>query len=376
MERVGRNAAIDRARVEQRRAELAPDIEPPPAPADPESALLVRERRGLVRRALASLPRPQRRAALLRFHGELPFQIVAARLGTQEVTARTRVQRALDSLRARLGSLRAFFVIPGAQAAVLGVTVVVATLPAAPSPLAIARRTIRRAPPIARGPARPPGRRAAGAVAKETAPREERRDDITTYSAVQRINFEDEHVLGDVKGPEARSSHRRAPATHSSLIEIRQHFVPEMVKSLEETIVGRSISVPSWSLMMHAPRDPDFERRVRASYARQAAMATLGATLVRVAPGDVVIELPFRAELTQQHGFLHAGIVTSVMDSACGYAAMSLMEPGAAVLSVEFKVNLLAPARGDSVSRERARGARGEESDRRLGRAARRRGRR
>jgi uncharacterized protein (TIGR00369 family) len=99
--------------------------------------------------------------------------------------------------------------------------------------------------------------------------------------------------------------------------------------------------------MMHAPRDPDFERRVRASYARQAAMATLGATLVRVAPGAVVIELPFRADLTQQHGFLHAGIVTTVMDSACGYAAMSLMEPGAAVLSVEFKVNLLAPALGD-----------------------------
>jgi uncharacterized protein (TIGR00369 family) len=99
--------------------------------------------------------------------------------------------------------------------------------------------------------------------------------------------------------------------------------------------------------MMHAPRDPDFERRVRASFARQAAMATIGATLVRVAPGAVVIELPFRADLTQQHGFLHAGIVTSVVDSACGYAAMSLMEPGAAVLSVEFKVNLLAPARGD-----------------------------
>jgi uncharacterized protein (TIGR00369 family) len=101
------------------------------------------------------------------------------------------------------------------------------------------------------------------------------------------------------------------------------------------------------SSMMQTPRDPDFEGRVRASYARQAAMATLGARLVRVDPGHVEIELPFRAELTQQHGFLHAGIVTSVMDSACGYAAMSLMERGVAVLSVEFKVNLLAPARGD-----------------------------
>src|SRR5580765_6249532 len=76
-------------------------------------------------------------------------------------------------------------------------------------------------------------------------------------------------------------------------------------------------------------------------------MATLGATLVRVDPGEVFIELAFRPELTQQHGFLHAGVVTSVMDSACGYAALSLMDPGVAVLSVEFKVNLLAPARGD-----------------------------
>ena len=99
--------------------------------------------------------------------------------------------------------------------------------------------------------------------------------------------------------------------------------------------------------MTEAPRDPDYEQRVRASFTRQAAMSTLGATLARVAPGKVVLELPFRSELTQQHGFLHAGIMTSVMDTACGYAALSLMERGAAVLSVEFKVNLLAPARGN-----------------------------
>jgi uncharacterized protein (TIGR00369 family) len=85
---------------------------------------------------------------------------------------------------------------------------------------------------------------------------------------------------------------------------------------------------------------------VRASFARQAAMHTLGATLVRVAPGEVELALPFRDDLTQQHGFLHAGVVAAVVDSACGYAALTLMEPGAAVLSVEFKVNLLAPARG------------------------------
>ena len=75
-------------------------------------------------------------------------------------------------------------------------------------------------------------------------------------------------------------------------------------------------------------------------------MATIGATLASVRPGEVVIDLPFRGDLTQQHGFLHAGVVTAVVDSACGYAALTLMPPGAAVLTVEFKVNLLAPARG------------------------------
>ena len=96
----------------------------------------------------------------------------------------------------------------------------------------------------------------------------------------------------------------------------------------------------------NGPRDPDFERRVRDSFAKQLVMATLGASLSRVAPGEVDVELPFRADLTQQHGFLHAGIVATVVDSACGYAALSLMEPVTGVLSVEFKVNLLAPAKG------------------------------
>jgi len=99
--------------------------------------------------------------------------------------------------------------------------------------------------------------------------------------------------------------------------------------------------------MNHVVRDPDFERRVRDSFARQQFMATLGAVLELVRPGEVLIALPFSAALTQQHGFLHAGVVTSVIDSACGYAALSLMEPGTGVMSVEFKVNLLAPAAGN-----------------------------
>jgi uncharacterized protein (TIGR00369 family) len=97
------------------------------------------------------------------------------------------------------------------------------------------------------------------------------------------------------------------------------------------------------------PADPQFEARVRASFARQAMMATLGASLERVAPGEVDVRLPFRAELTQQHGFLHAGAMTTVVDSACGYAALTLMPAGAAVLTVEFKVNLMAPGKGESV---------------------------
>ena len=94
------------------------------------------------------------------------------------------------------------------------------------------------------------------------------------------------------------------------------------------------------------PGDPAYESRVRASFARQSMMTVLGASLERVAPGEVDIRLPFRADLTQQHGFLHAGVTTTIADSACGYAALSVMPPGAAVLTVEFKVNLMAPAAG------------------------------
>jgi uncharacterized protein (TIGR00369 family) len=101
--------------------------------------------------------------------------------------------------------------------------------------------------------------------------------------------------------------------------------------------------------IVHEARDPAFERRVRASFERQTFMATLGAHLTRVEPGAVDIEVAMRDDLLQQHGFLHAGVLASVADSACGYAALSLMEAGAAVLSIEFKINLLAPAAGARV---------------------------
>ena len=96
------------------------------------------------------------------------------------------------------------------------------------------------------------------------------------------------------------------------------------------------------------PPDPMFESRVRASFARQQVMHTLGASLTLVAPGVVEIALPFHQDLTQQHGFLHAGIIGTILDSACGYAAFSLMPADKAVLSVEYKINLLAPAKGQN----------------------------
>ena len=95
------------------------------------------------------------------------------------------------------------------------------------------------------------------------------------------------------------------------------------------------------------PQDPGFADRVRASFARQAAMATIGASLVSVEPGEVAIELPWAAGLTQQHGFLHAGMVATALDSACGYAGFTLMPAEAGVLTIEYKINLLAPARGE-----------------------------
>ena len=95
------------------------------------------------------------------------------------------------------------------------------------------------------------------------------------------------------------------------------------------------------------PKDANFEARVRTSFARQTAMATLGIEITGLKPGEVELRMPYTAAYTQQHGFVHAGIVTTALDSACGYAAFSLMPADAAVLTVEFKTNLIAPARGD-----------------------------
>jgi uncharacterized protein (TIGR00369 family) len=99
--------------------------------------------------------------------------------------------------------------------------------------------------------------------------------------------------------------------------------------------------------MNHQPRNPDFEARVRGSFARQNAMGLIGARMTLVEPGRVEIELPVREDLGQQHGFVHGGIVGMIADSAGGYAAFTLMPADASVLTVEYKVNMLAPAEGD-----------------------------
>mgnify|MGYP001606585119 CR=1 FL=1 len=93
--------------------------------------------------------------------------------------------------------------------------------------------------------------------------------------------------------------------------------------------------------------DPDFEARVRGSFSQQGMLTSLGAQIGLLRAGEVHLTAPCDARFTQQDGFLHAGIVTTLMDSACGYAAYSLMPAASRVLSVEFKVNLLSPARGD-----------------------------
>jgi len=102
------------------------------------------------------------------------------------------------------------------------------------------------------------------------------------------------------------------------------------------------------TLMTYATLNPSFAEEIKCSFAGQAVMQLIGAELSRVEPGVVEITLPYRNDLTQQHGYLHAGVVTTIADSACGYAAYSLMPAGSEVLSVEFKVNLLRPAKGAS----------------------------
>src|SRR6202163_43978 len=102
----------------------------------------------------------------------------------------------------------------------------------------------------------------------------------------------------------------------------------------------------------HLPPDPEYASRVRASFDRQKAMRLIGARLIRIAPGACTIELPYRDDLTQQHGYVHAGIVSMIVDSAGGYAGFTLFPADASVLTVEYKLNLIAPAVGERLIAE------------------------
>src|SRR5262249_6587662 len=101
--------------------------------------------------------------------------------------------------------------------------------------------------------------------------------------------------------------------------------------------------------MTSQPQDPNFRDRVRASFARQLVMQTLRIGIVRLEPGEIELTMPYDSAYTQQHGFVHAGIVTTALDSACGYAAFSLMPAGARGLPPEVKNSPLAPAPGERV---------------------------
>jgi uncharacterized protein (TIGR00369 family) len=102
---------------------------------------------------------------------------------------------------------------------------------------------------------------------------------------------------------------------------------------------------------MNAPADPHFAARIRASFGRQKAMALIGASLTSTAPGAVQIALPFRDDLTQQKGFVHGGIIGMIADTACGYAAYSLMPADCSLVTVEYKINILAPATSSLIAR-------------------------
>jgi uncharacterized protein (TIGR00369 family) len=102
---------------------------------------------------------------------------------------------------------------------------------------------------------------------------------------------------------------------------------------------------------MNAPADPAYAERCRESFARQKAMALIGATLTVVEPGYVEIALPFRDDLTQQKGYVHGGILGMIADTACGYSAFSLMPAGCSIVTVEYKMNILTPARGPLIAK-------------------------
>ncbi len=103
------------------------------------------------------------------------------------------------------------------------------------------------------------------------------------------------------------------------------------------------------TVMQFEPQNPDFDTRVRDSFSRQPFMSYIGASLEVVAPGYVEVHLPYREELTQQHGFIHGGVLATIADNAAGYAAFTLMAADSSILTVEYKLNILRPGQGEKM---------------------------
>ena len=147
---------------------------------------------------------------------------------------------------------------------------------------------------------------------------------------------------------------RRARELHDVDVNVKnRHRAPpsrpsERNRHPETAPMSDHHAAESGSRTSPPPRvDPQVEECVRASFARQPAMATIGARLVRVAVGEVEIDMPFSVHITQQHGFIHGGILGTALDSACGFASLSMMPANAGILTIEYKLNLIAPGRGE-----------------------------
>lgn len=241
LERVARNAAIDTWRCEARRAQLLPELDAGAVAPDPEATVIDRERRRLVRGAVAALPRPQRRAALARFHADLSSDEAAALAGVAPATARTRLHRALAALRGRLAALRAFFYLPGVQVSALGLAFLGAQAPPArPVPLvavdeARAERGVTsphfaHARVIVAQAAAPARREKTAAARRGSLP------DAATADAppIQELSFENDTVEGELAGPDSIFVRGLPEIDQPSLIELRRHFIPEMLETLED----------------------------------------------------------------------------------------------------------------------------------------------
>ena len=253
IQRICRNLHVDAWRAADRARRMETDRPLSPAPHDAEEAVLLREQRRVVRRALLALPRAQRRALILRFYGGWSFDRIAERLGMRAATMRTRVHRALVALRTHVGALRVWL-MPGALSLKPALAVLI-VFAAGGSPL-VARRSVPSIPATEPGAAT--ARASAPGPSVSTHPRAIAGDDAkpiqasprrvaeaparvpapapaTNAPAVQRFAFEEEEVPGDLQHPgEGPPIELAVRATQPSLIELRRHFEPELFKSLED----------------------------------------------------------------------------------------------------------------------------------------------